>query len=293
MKKMLIGVLLLVVLFQVGTIQVSADVGPKATAEIEIIGVDVDYWFELLIPVRGSIEGQLPEYYEDTIRYDYYRDDYPERLLTFQDEDGYAACTFYNGPPCVLRQTDDHVFKMTYFNAPRVFKVAIVTEEGSLIVSEAVERRLFQSSFTYDLSGVDLSEDAFGVGELEENIPYRGIGLSFLVRVLVTVGLELMVLALFMYRRTSSYKLVAIVNLISQSLLTAGVLFGYYFGSIFGALGIFILGEIMVFTFEIVVYALKLREKGAARAVLYGLVANTVTVVVTFLFILIEPMLFS
>jgi len=214
-------------------------------------------------------------------------------LLSFQDDDGFAACTFYYGPPCVFRQTDEHMYKMTYFNAPTRFKVAIVTEDDVLIVSEVIDRKLFQASFTFDLTGVDLSEDAFDVGTLEEHVPTRGIAVSFLLRVAITIALELGVLALFMYRKKTSYQLVGVVNLISQTLLTIGVLAGYYYFSIFGALAIFMIGEIFVFSFEIIVYALKLKEKGSKRAVIYALVANALTFAATFGFILLEPHLVS
>lgn len=293
MKKIFVLMVFLFSFLAFNVQTVSADVGPKASAEVTIIGIEGEYWFELLIPVRFNVEDRELEDWQMYIEYNYYKDDYPERLVYFQDDDGYAACTFYYGPPCNYRQTGEHSYRMTYFSAPRVFKVAIVTEDDVLIVSESINRKMFHASFTFDLTGVDLTQDQFGVGEVSEELPITEAVSSFFLRVVLTVGIELIVLALFMYRKATSFKLVGVVNLISQTLLTLGILLGYYFASMFGAIAIFIIGEIFVFTFEIVLYSIKLKEKTVMRAVIYGFVANAITFITTILIVFIEAQLYG
>ena len=293
MKKMIVSICLFITILTFTIQPVSADIGPKATAEVNIKGVEGNYSFELLIEVTNEIRFLEPEEVEDYAHYGYYLETYPERLVNFQDDDGYAACTFYNGPPCYYRQTGENSFKMTYFYAPRNFKVAIVTEDDVLIVSESINRQMFQAEFTYDLTGVDLTVDQFGVGVLTEDLPIPQALGGFFVRLVLTIGIEVGILALFMYKSKASYKLVGAVNLISQTLLSFGILIGYYYFSFFGALAIFLIGEIFVFTFEMVVYALKLKEKSLARAVTYGFVANMVTLLLTFILIILEGIIYA
>ncbi len=287
MKKMVVFVAL-VLAFVIGSAQsVSADAAPRPTADLSIVGVEQEYSIDFLIPVTRSIEGEDEEWIEDRIRFDYYKDDYPERLIGYQDDDGFASCTLYSNAPCILSEEGDDAFRLGYFRAPRVFKIAIVTEDDVLIVSEEIKRVLFNAEFTYDLSGVDLSEDAFGVGEVSEELPFiGGLILEFLARILFTIAVELIVLALFFYRKASSFKLVGIVNLISQSLLTLAVMYGYYRFSLFGALGILLVGEIFVYSFEIIVYAKKLKEKSVWRAIVYGLTANTASFLLYFVLLI-------
>ncbi len=293
MKKMFVFLFFFFSFLAFNVQTVSADIGPKATAEVTIIGIEGEYSFELLVPYRGDVTENPLEDWENYVEYDYYKETYPERLVYFQDEDGFAACSFYYGPPCNYRQTGEHRYRMTYFSAPRVFKVAIVTEDDVLIVSERIERQMFQASFTFDLTGVDTTQDQFGVGVINEELPIREAISSFFLRVILTIGIELGILALFMYRKAGSFKLVGIVNLISQTLLTLGILIAYYYASIFGAIAIFIIGEIFVFTFEIVVYAIKLKEKSIKRAVIYGFVANATTFMATIFIVFIEALLYG
>lgn len=288
MKKLIIILIFFLTIITLNVQTVSADIGPKATAEIHIKGIEGDYYFELLVFYRGEVYDEPLDYWDDTIRYDYYKDTYPERLMFYQDEDGFAACTFYNGPPCVTRQLDDDVYKMIYFFAPREFKVAVVTEDDVLIVSEKITRTLYEAKFVFDLTGVDLSTDQFGVGEITEELPVAEATTNFLLRIVLTVGVELLILAFFMYRKRSSYLLVGVVNVISQTALSLGIMLAYYLSSFFGALAIFVIGELLVFTFEIVVYSLKLKEKSVKTAVIYGLVANTVTLLLTFVLMIME-----
>ncbi len=288
MQKMIVFLVIFLSIALSNLQTVSADIGPKASAEVHIIGVEGDYYFELLILYRGQVSNEVPDYFDDILRYEYYRESYPERLVSYQDDEGFAACTLYYGPPCYYRQLDEHRYKMTYFSAPRVFKVAIVTEDDVLIVSESIERRMFEARFIFDVRGVDLTEDQFGVGQLTEELPVSQAISGFFLRLILTIGIELGILALFMYRKKASYQLVGLVNLISQTLLSLGVMVGYYFGSMFGAIAIILIGEVLVFSFEIVIYAHRLKEKSLRRAIVYGFIANTVTFITTFLLLALE-----
>lgn len=281
-----------------------ADMGPKSSLEVEILGFDEPYVYDVLIKKSpGTIEPVDQDLFNILNHEHYLGDDYPDTLNGFQDEDGFASGILYSGPPMIIRNTDDHIFSISYFNAPKVFKVVLFNEEGSMIISEAVERDQFNASFEYDLSGIsfDDAEDQNGHSivtvpseRLSEN--YRGptssagvnIGLETLFRLTVTLIIELGVLFLFFYRRRHTYLVAGITNVITQGVLTAiTVSVFYYWGGPLGALVVFVLGEAVVFLIEMVAYPVLFKEKSRWRAVLYAFVANTLSLVAGFaLFIL-------
>ena len=286
MKKLLTYIFLFLLGLTAVSIDTHADMGPKPTADILIVGIDEAFYFDVLIEVPDGVNPLTTTDLNEKIEYNYYRSDYPSHILNgYQDEDLFASRTLYSGPPAIISKLDaeKEEYHLGYFHAPSVFKVVIILEEDdTMIVSKVIERRLFNSSMTYDLSDVDLSSDQFGVGELEENIPYNSYTLSLILRVIVTIAVELFILWFFGYKAMKSYKLTGLVNLVTQTLLSLFMVIGFYFwGSIFGLIAVLVIGEFIVFVVEMVIYAKYLKEKGHGHALLYGFVANLVTLILT------------
>jgi hypothetical protein len=286
MKKILTYIFIFLLGLTFISIDTHADVGPKPTADILIIGIDEPFYFDVLVEMPEGIEPLGTTDLKDKIEYNYYRSDYPANILNgYQDEDLFASRTLYTGAPAIISKLDaeKEEYHLGYFNAPRVFKVVIILEEDdTMIVSKVIERKLFNSSMTYELSDVDLSSNQFGVGVLEENIPYNNYTLSLIIRVIVTIAVELFILWLFKYKSIKSFKLTGFTNLVTQTILSLFMVIGFYFwGSIFGLLFVLVIGEFLVFVFEMAIYAKYLKEKGHGRALLYGFVANLVTLFLT------------
>lgn len=259
--------------------KVKADMFPKATARIEIIGVDKPYKFEILVK-RGII---VDEYLESRVD-NYYDDEFPfEFFKSYVDEDGYVSRTLYSGgAPATLRKEGEHRYLVGYYSAPDEFKIILLFEDDVVITSKVVKRRMFESKMTFDLTGVDLSSSKSGVGVVIEDIPYVPIISKFIIRVVLTILVELGILALFSYRSKRSFMLVGISNLVTQSLLTLFMFIAHYtWMSYFGALIILIIGEFFVFLAEMIFYGLKLKEHKKGRAVLYGFVANLATLLLS------------
>ncbi len=287
MKKGFSLILLLMITFSLLSINIHADFGPKATADVTVIGIEEEFYFDVLIYYDFDVEPISGDQL-DVAMNQYYQDDYPLDILNgYQDQDGYASRTliYDGGAPAQLTWTNasPDVFHIGYFHAPEQFKIAIVTKDDVLITSNIIERRLFNSTMTYDLSDVDLSYDQEGVGILKENIPYGHMGISLVLRVLITVAIELIILSfVFKYKNKESFVLVLSTNIITQALLTIGMMAGFYFwGSIFGLIGMLVLGEAFVFATEMIIYGIFLREYSRKKAVLYGFVANLVTFILT------------
>ncbi len=296
LKKITLGVLMLAVAWLFFLVPLQADMGPKPTADLFIEGASVPYEIDILVPFpSGSIDEVSEEetsYVFERIRYDHYlEDDYFDTVFPvlngYQDVDGYASMTIYKSMPTTIRQEAAHHFYLGYFRAPSDFKVAIITEDGELIVSEAMNRRQFTATFHYDLTGVDMTSSQQGVGLLSETVPTADIMQAFFVRLALTLLAELAVLFVFFYRKLSSYMFVGAVNLFTQTGITLLTIVGYYFwGGMLGALLLFVLAELVVFLTEMILYALFLKEKSRLRAVLYAITANTVSLLIGFILLL-------
>ena len=276
-------------------ISLMADFGPKRAVAIHIIGVDEPYQFDLLRYYPNDVSGSNPfeeyEYFQDKLDYEYYDDTYPDALIGYQDQDGFASYFLYNGPPAHSRLVEDkeghQTFMMGYFSPPRTFKIALVFEGDVIITSNVITTKMFYAEVYYDLSGVDFSESQEGVGQITEVIAYGKIIFDFLVRVIITILVEVIILFLFFYRKKESYKLVIGVNAFTQTvLLFSMTLMGLFFSPFFGPIFILLVGEVIVFTLEIVIYRFKLKEFSKNRAVIYALVANTATLLLGFIFAL-------
>lgn len=278
MRKISIVLLLMIVAIILAPKPTYADMFSKPTATIHIKGVDVPYDFELLI----SYDGDVP-ILDDEAMYKleaYYKAYYPIDVLNgYQDQDGYAARTLYSGgAPASLQLIDSNTIHVGYFSAPRTFKILLILEDDVFIVSKVIHRKMFTSKMTFDLTGVDLSTSKSNVGTLTEEIPLLEFSGKYILRILLTIGVELLVLLAFMYTSKKSFILVGLVNFFTQSALTAAMVVAYYFWAAeIGLIVTLVLGEIIVFSIEMVIYAIKLDEKTRKHAILYGFIANLAT----------------
>ncbi|MBN2877171.1 MAG: hypothetical protein JXL85_05885 [Bacilli bacterium] len=282
------GLLMILMVFMISFLSypvVFADWGPKPTALIEVVGIDEPRYFDLLVYYEDDVSVLDQDELMGQLTY-YYRDDYPDILNGYQDEDGFASYTLYQNMPRTISKRDANVYFIGYFSPPDVFKIAIVTESNNLLVSETITKTLFQASFVYDFTNdtvVETEQDSTGVvfpdvGEVEEEIPFATITLMILVTVLLTLGLELGLLYLFGYREKASYYLVIFTNIFTQLLLYGFVFVVNYFwsGSLMAFL-ILILGEVFVLAIEMVLYAICMKEKQFIKPVVYAIIANIVS----------------
>ncbi len=289
-NKIFVIVFMAIILFG-GVFQIKADMGPKPTSEIEILGMQGSYYFDLLVEksadtVRVLTETQIT----NQIEYDYYNEEYPSVLNGYRDDDGFASYTLYTDIPHYITQddTNPNLFSVGYFVAPSVFKIALVTETGSLIVSDIIHKQNFNAYFIYDLTNDTIDETAIdvvynGYGDTTEVIPYKAMFIQTLICVFGTLVIEIGLLYIFGYRTKDSYKKAVLVNLLTQTILAVVVAVGYVWGSFFGVLGVLFIGEIVVFTLEIILYRKMLKEKSKIQATIYAFVANFASLILGFL----------
>jgi hypothetical protein len=289
MKKLLF--LLFFILTTTGLIiSVKADMGPKPKTTIEIIGLDQPYVFDLLYKSNKEINVLSETEVLERIENYYYLDYFPEELNGYVDDEGFHSYTLYRGIPNYISFEEPNKFIAGYFSPPDVFKIALVLESGEIIVSEVVNKTLFDANFTFDLSdfSIENATPTFINGKtvyqlddtVTELIPVGRSILQFVLTALATIFIEVFILFVFRYKLFDSYKLVVIVNLITQTLLYASMVIGYLGASLFGYLGVLIIGEIIVFTLEIIGYFKFLKEKPRSMAIMYAITANIASLVV-------------
>ncbi len=296
MKKLLITLLLLTgALINVTT--VSADMGPKPSVKITVIGMeDIPYTFDLL---SEDVDGNFLDPENDSFDYGHYLgEDYPDELFTFACSDGLSVWSMYGYPMPYIRQTDDTINAQEYqenYHPPLEFKVLLYLEDETSIVSELVSRQYFDSHMTWNVTSVDKTTSSEGLGEISGNIhigPYEeitgweklsGVAIPRMaLRILITMTIELAILFAFRYKKKESYAIVAITNAVTQILLTYLVARTAVYNGYFSAVLLLLFLEAFIFVVEGVVYGNLLKEKSVWRAIGYTFVANLATLIVGF-----------
>ncbi len=265
------------------------DMGPKPTTDVEIIGLDEPYYFDLLAyydeeDVIVLDDNQIIE----RIDYDYYLDDFPSVLNGYRDEDGFGSYTLYSFAPHTIRQ-NDNVYHCGYYMPPDVFKIVLVLESGDMIVSDIIEKELFAAYITFDLSDFSITQSdseayndimIYYPGDLaEESIPVGAVIIQVVVTVVLTILVEGLILFAFGYRSKKSFLLILYVNLATQVLLYLAIDISYLYANFFGFFGALFLGEAVVFIAEAILYGTLLKEHSKTKAVIYAIVANLVSLV--------------
>jgi hypothetical protein len=260
MKRKYIAIVVFLLLVLSTSTPVSADMGPKASLDVHIKGCDEEYSFELLTYERYLSIDEIPRDELDT--YSYYKDDFPEFFYTYMDDDQYASYSLFSVPSAIrLIGTEDGTttFRMNYI-APRNFKIALyIDDTGVLIVSDIVETTLFESEVTWDLSGESFTTNQEGIGVLSGTIVGDPAGrvwtktlVQTLIRVVFTVTIELGILLLFGIRKKHLFIQIGILNVITQSILSAIVITSYLTGGALIYIFLLIIGEFFVITGELI-----------------------------------------
>lgn len=280
--KLIIIIFFLVICTYIFTIPVSADMGPKPTSVIEIIGIDEPYYFDLLVHYENTIQPLTVDDIFSRIEHEYYAPDYPDILNGYQDDEGFASYTLYINMPHYIHNDNLNEFIIGYFAAPDVFKIAIVTESNNVFISDTITKTYFSAHFTYDFSNDSVLEQAANqtntffndTGIVTEDFPYLRVIATALLGVLITLIIEIFILYIAQYREKATYKIVIVTNICTQLILHICIFFGSALWSIFAGIGILILGEFLVLIIEMIVYRILFQEKQKLKPVPYAILAN-------------------
>lgn len=295
MKKLTTALILICVLAISVTQSVSADFGPKASLKITILGLEKDTYKVDVLSEEMLGSNTINEPIENLQWYSYF-DEYPEELVGFGYH-GLFSYTLYNGIGSI-RQTDNKQLTQEYqlnYHPPQTFRIVVVTNDGTIIISDLITRIAFDTVLEWDLREVSTTSFSVDEGKISGNI---GIGYEdnytvspkfiwtsvwrTIYRVVITLIIEIGILFLFKYRQRETYIKVGIANLITQITLSALVIVSTNGIGILGAIASLLFLEIFVFTAEIIYYSIYLKEKTPGMAAIYAVVANTASLIIGF-----------
>ena len=249
---------------------VFADVGPKPSVTIIVENAPDKSYFVTLLAKSSygpwqqvtDIEGMPADNEEERKA--------AQLFLDYEDSDGYFLLNNMSGD--LMGKNE---FSWTYY-PPEEFKIAICCpQDGSVYVSEALERDAFYSYFhvTYGSNPLPAFEESH-LGK---------VFLESLLRVAVTIIVELFLAYLFGYREKKQLLTITVVNVITQMILNAFLVFSDYFGGGLMWMIMFPLGEVIVFIIELIIYLFTIGKEGKGKAFLYTLLANAASAAFTFM----------
>ncbi|ACL77525.1 hypothetical protein [Ruminiclostridium cellulolyticum] len=267
---------------------VNADTGPKPTLEITVVNPqDSSYYLDLL--------GKDGEYLNATDGNKEYDNMHDQPIYKY-NKDGWKAIHMrtwllngkLTGDP-VEKDTNGKVLTMRhsfgYVGVPEVFKIIIQKSDGTIQVSDIIHNTYFNAYVKYDMK-------TNKVLSVRGNILQGGIKFGdeffkyYMIRLLVTLILEVFFAIPFFYLKAKRLLIIVGVNIITQTLLTFGMIFDYpilhKMPFNMGYLTVLAIGEVLVFLAEYLAY-IKLFGKADKREIAaYTFVANAASMIAGF-----------
>lgn len=284
------------------SIGAEANSGPPSNLRLTIENVDFDYYFEVLVYQDTPLSNEQIEQTESSRYYNKeenpWESDYrlvydmPEMLKSFQDRDGYVSYSLFYSEWDVFYHIGGNQIEtpnqfVIWIDPPRQFKLILIGENNQIIISEVIQMGEYDYRVTWDLEGASLNNTIqYNIGTITglTKHPFLRIStyIDFFFRMFVTLAIELGILYLFGFRKNQSYLIAFVVNVISQSVLTVGTLFSFYLSrnNMFAVILYYIAGEVFIFSSEMIIYGVLLKEKPVYIRVIYGFVANLVSMII-------------
>ncbi len=275
-RKLLINLFAFMLIFTLLPMTVYADVGPKPSIAIEFEGLEGEVYFVTLLSETDdtgpysavSTRHNNNDYQEGDEHYDIWK-----KFVAYESHDEYFFLQYFKD--C----SESHSFEWGYY-PPSKFKILIyMPKNHSFIESEQIyERYAFDSYFNAEVEGDRVVA--------EKDYQYTSELLSFLVRVLLTLGIEILIALLFGLRQKRILKYIIMVNIITQMGLNILLNIGdYLYGAMLFVMA-YVLLEIMVIVVEAMLYTRWFNQTNRHLnirpwiAPVYAIVANVISFVV-------------
>ena len=262
--------LVLFALAPTATFNANADTGPKWFVDITFKNLpDGECYATLLSKSKstGPHSANHSPYESDNASYSQSDKEIDKKFSSYEDKDGYYYLHYF-------KKVDDKTpFRWGYY-PPHDFKILIYskTQDKFIENDEILGRYAFSTYYTTDLS----------TGKTVKSYNYFSEILGLVIRILLTIGIEIGVALLFKYRG-AKLTLIIITNVVTQLILNIGLnITNFYSGPL--AMTLMYIGwEAIVFIVEAVVYSVGIRiiENNAGEThrkwfihILYALAAN-------------------
>lgn len=271
-----------------------ADTGPKPSVNVSFENMADEPCYATLLSKRQStgpyyvLEGE-PTYEAYTQIYSELDYDIWEKFVKYEDSDGYYF--LQEG----WRVDATKSFSWSYY-PPDEFKILLYYPGTDTFVSSAcLERYAFNSYYTVDLNGFEISHGEENKLPVVKSYKYGGEIVSLLVRIVLTVAIEILVAVLFGYREKKQLKLITLVNIITQILLNVFLNIAHFKFGAFTVVFLMVIGELAVFTVETIIYTERLnkiaeKQRPKWLAAIYAITANTASLILGRMLLLLLPL---
>jgi len=243
------------------TVFAYADIGPKASVEVELKGFEGrEYYATLLSRERGTGPYSVdPNSFTENAG----NPQVFQKFVEYRDADGFFFLRF------IQNCSQTHEFGWGYY-PPDEFKILLYfPDTDEFLESGSQERYAFHSRYVF-----------LADGSIEREYRAGQEVLAFAARAALTIAVELIIALCFCLRGGKLWRLIILVNLGTQVLLNAALQVAIYqHGPWLGAAGIYLLLELGVTAAEAAVYMryfprLGTRSRPKWIGCVYALVAN-------------------
>ena len=261
--KIVLSILIFLLMFSIGTTTVSADMGPKPASYITIKGIEGEY-----VACFAAKNAWGPNYdYEHWIEYEI---DYVKYnpIMEYKDEEGFKWITNY------YKCSGESKISFTYY-CPDEYKIVIYQNDEFLIATEALEMYAYSTYYEIDFSTgtVSTPQDI----KVTKTYDYFSEILNLIVRIILTLVIELGLFFLFRLYSKRNFKVVLITNLVTQIFLNVAINISLYNSGYMDALFLLFALEFVVLIIEFIAYQILLKEKKRWVIILYPIIANALS----------------
>lgn len=254
-KKWFLSAAFMFILF-LFPIKANADMGPKPSIVIHFTGLEEENYYVTLLSERDSTG---PWSCGDDY-YDYLGDESVfKKFSEYEDEDGYYFLSFMED--C----SEDDTFQWTYY-PPDKFKILIYFPQYDLFAKseDAYERYAFDSYFTVDVSDItdaelsvteEIRESDELTIEARESYDFTMEIQSMIIRIVLTIAIEILIALIFGYRDRKSLSMIAMTNLFTQILLNVLLNIINYQSGQYAFVFHYVWMEMAVFVIEAMIYS--------------------------------------
>lgn len=252
----------------------SADMGPKPKIKIIISNPPKgEYYLDLLVDYSSEnayhnhVEPQNnPERIK--ILESYREGNWRPALLTGTSSPLWGKLT---GTP----DGDKMVHDFGYMGVPDRYKIAILTDDNRITVSQEITRSTFDSTIYYDFKTNSITQKPVAVSFL----------LQFLFTCVCTLLIEGVILLLFGFNIKQNWKPFLIINIITQIFLNLILSTVMLSTGLLLAFILYIPLELIILIVEILCFAKFLKQHSKARRVVFAVTANIVSSLIGFIII--------
>jgi hypothetical protein len=248
----------------------SADTGPKPSLTIIVKGMgDEQYYLDLLVSGEAKymwLKLSDEERKKASKLAEYNKDGLHAALLKG------TAIPMYGSIVGVKQADGSYIHKFSYMGVPTEFKIAILKSDGTLIISNTMNRTEFQAVMEYNVS-----ERTIWEMPSKKNYIF-----GFFLRLAATLIIEIGIAILFGFSLKKYWKTLVITNVLTQSILNIIIIVAPIISGKASVTMPYIFGEILTVIIELAVYCKYLTQHSLKRRIIYTVSANVLSLLIGF-----------